>query len=189
MPLFSEIQITTTRLSLRPLKRGDESRLFEIHSDPEFMRYWSSQPWTSTEQAVAMIEKDQREMAAGEHIRLGIIRREDMVLIGTASIFKIDKQCRRAELGYGISRACWRRGFMKEAVTALIQYGFSVMNLNRLEADIDPRNIASGSSLERLGFQREGFLRERWIVGDEVSDSAIYGLLAKDWRRSCASAA
>jgi RimJ/RimL family protein N-acetyltransferase len=128
-------------------------------------------------------------MARGEQVRLGIISREHATLIGTCTIFKIDKQCRRAELGYGIARPFWRRGFMNEAVTSLIDYGFSALNLNRLEADIDPRNTASGHSLERLGFQREGFLRERWIVGDEVSDSAIYGLLANEWRQARGSAA
>ena len=60
--------------------------------------------------------------------------------------------------------------------------GATTIGLNRLEADIDPRNVASAGLLERLGFVREGLLRERWIVGDEVSDSALYGLLASDRR-------
>ena len=56
------------------------------------------------------------------------------------------------------------------------------MSLNRVEADIDPRNAASARTLGRLGFAKEGRLRERWIVNDEVSDSDLYGLLASDWR-------
>jgi RimJ/RimL family protein N-acetyltransferase len=54
--------------------------------------------------------------------------------------------------------------------------------LNRIEADIDPRNVASARSLERLGFSKEGHLRQRWIVNGEVSDSAFYGLLLSDWQ-------
>ena len=50
-----------------------------------------------------------------------------------------------------------------------------------MEADIDPRNHASARSLERLGFTREGLLRERWIVKGEVSDTALYGLLQREW--------
>src|SRR5260221_531021 len=57
-------------------------------------------------------------------------------------------------------------------------------NLNRLEADIDPRNVASARSLERFGFKKEGHLRERWIVAGEVSDTGFYGLLQSDWRRT-----
>jgi len=54
--------------------------------------------------------------------------------------------------------------------------------LNRIEADIDPRNPASAKTLECLGFQKEGLLRERWIVSDEVSDTAYYGLLRQEWQ-------
>ena len=70
---------------------------------------------------------------------------------------------------------------MQEALLALIQYGFSELRLNRIEADIDPMNLASARCLERLGFKLEGMLRERWIVAGVVSDSAMYGLLASDW--------
>lgn len=70
---------------------------------------------------------------------------------------------------------------MHEALGALISYAFENLALHRLEADIDPRNTASARSLERLGFQREGLLRERWIVAGEVSDTAFYGLLRSEW--------
>jgi RimJ/RimL family protein N-acetyltransferase len=181
MPTFSEIQLTTERLHLRPLAAGDAPALFEMHANPEFMRYWSSPPWTTIEQAVTLIARDQDEMAQGEHIRLGIFLHGTKHLIGTCSLFKLDQQCRRAELGYGIAQTHWRNGFMAEAVTALLRFGFSELNLNRVEADIDPRNTASGRSLEKLGFLCEGMLRERWIVGNAISDSALYGLLVKDW--------
>ena len=61
------------------------------------------------------------------------------------------------------------------------QYGFDVLNLNRVEADIDPRNDSSAKSLLRLGFSKEGDLRERWIVDGEVSDTALFGLLQREW--------
>jgi RimJ/RimL family protein N-acetyltransferase len=78
---------------------------------------------------------------------------------------------------------------MNEALAAVIDCAFDHrlgapfddLRLNRLEADVDPRNAASCRALERLGFQREGLLRERWIVAGEVSDSAMYGLLHADW--------
>lgn len=70
---------------------------------------------------------------------------------------------------------------MHEALTALINFGFEELDLNRIEADIDPRNEASLRSVERLGFIHEGHLRARWIVDAEISDSSIYGLLRRDW--------
>jgi ribosomal-protein-alanine N-acetyltransferase len=181
MPSYSDIVIKTSRLELRPLAQGDESRLFEIHSDPEFMRYWSSPPWTSLDQATALIQRDQAELAAGIQLRLGVRLAKEALLIGTCCLFKFHTQCRRAEVGYGIARASWRNGYMAEALSALIDFGFAELNLNRIEADIDPRNVASAKILEKLGFLREGYLRQRWIVDGEVSDSALYGLLAEDW--------
>jgi RimJ/RimL family protein N-acetyltransferase len=71
---------------------------------------------------------------------------------------------------------------MHEALTAVIDYAFGPLGLRRLEADTDPRNGASLRTLERLGFTREGLLRERWQVGDEIPDSALWGLLAREWR-------
>lgn len=181
MPSFSETTLHTPRLVLRPLVAEDDAQMFAIHSDAEFMRYWSSPPWTSIEQAQALIERDRRALAAGESLRLGVVRRDTSQLIGTCSLFGVVAQCRRAELGYGIARPHWRQGYQFEAASALIAWAFGELGLNRLEADVDPRNEASARSLEKLGFVREGFLRERWIVGDEVSDSALYGLLAREW--------
>ena len=182
MPLFADVQLRTDRLDLRPLRPEDAESLFRIYSDPEFTRYWSTAPWTSLSQATALIEKDLRELAADEALRLGIFLREQNRLIGTCSLFHVSAQCRRAEVGYGIAPAYWRQGYMFEAVSALLDFAFGTLAMNRLEADIDPRNTASARSLEKLGFRREGLLPERWIVDGEVSDSALYGLLARDWK-------
>ena len=77
---------------------------------------------------------------------------------------------------------------MHEALETLIAFGFTEMNLNRIEADVDPRNARSALSLERLAFQKEGHLRERWIVGDEVCDSLVCGLLLSEWKTKNAAA-
>jgi [ribosomal protein S5]-alanine N-acetyltransferase len=182
MQTFSNLQLSTTRLMLRPLQMADAERLLLIYSDPEFTRYWSTEPWTSLSQATALIEKDLRELATGGSLRLGLYLRDGGMLIGTCSLFHFVEQCRRAELGYGIARTHWRQGYMFEAISVLLKLAFVDLGLHRLEADIDPRNIASARSLEKLGFKLEGQLRERWIVGAEISDSAIYGLLASEWK-------
>ena len=71
---------------------------------------------------------------------------------------------------------------MGEALTALFGFAFGPMALRRLEADVDPRNENSLRILGRLGFRREGLLRERWNVGGEIQDTAFLGLLAREWR-------
>jgi RimJ/RimL family protein N-acetyltransferase len=71
---------------------------------------------------------------------------------------------------------------MFEATSTLLRFAFEQLSLHRVEADVDPRNEASIRLLEKLGFQREGYLRERWLVGEEINDTVFYGLLRREWR-------
>jgi [ribosomal protein S5]-alanine N-acetyltransferase len=182
MPSFSNLTLQTARLDLRPLAPTDVGALFALKSDAVVQRYGSHVAWTALQQAVDYIERDRQGMAEGQHAQLAIVRREDGAMVGTCNLYALDAQCRRADVGYALLPSAWGRGYANEAVTALLDWGFEHLLLNRVEADIDPRNAASARALERLGFTREGHLRERWIVGGEVSDSAIYGLLAREWR-------
>ncbi len=181
MLAFDRVTLNTQRLRLRPYTPSDAEALFAIYSDVRVMRYWSYPPWSSIDQANEMIAKDATTLAAGEHLRLGVETVDDARLVGHCSLFNLNAQCRRAEIGYGLAFDAWGHGYMHEALTAVLNYGFSELALNRVEADIDPRNAASAKALERLGFLNEGLLRERWVVDGEVSDSGLYGLLRRDW--------
>ena len=182
MPSYSDLTLATARLVLRPLTPADAPTLFALKSDPVVQRYGSHTPWTQPEQALAWLERDRQGMADGQHAQFAVCRRDDGAMVGTCTLYDIDTQCRCAEVGYALLPSAWGRGYANEAVTALLDWGFEHLGLNRVGADIDPRNAASARALERLGFTREGHLRERWIVGEEVSDSWIYGLLAREWR-------
>jgi len=71
----------------------------------------------------------------------------------------------------------------------VLDFAFGELRLHRLEADVDPRNLPSLRVLDRLGFTREGVLRERWLVAGETQDSLICGLLARDYVAGTAAAA
>ncbi len=182
MPGFSTIRLSSERLIIRWLHEDDAAAIFDIQSHPEVMRYWSSPPMTSIADAVKIIASSQAGYQSGEFLQLGIERTTDLALIGTCTLFHYSPVCRRAEIGYALGRSYWGKGYMQEALKRLIDYAFDELYLNRLEADVDPRNVASANVLKRLGFVMEGHLRERWIVSGEVSDSHIYGLLHRDWQ-------
>lgn len=188
MRQFDQVTLRTERLVLRPLREGDAADLFGIFSDPAVMRYWSTPPWPTVEAALEKIARDTKAMASGEYLNLGIESNTNGRLIGSCTLFSFVDQCKRAELGYALAHAAWGHGYMHEALCALLNYAVSVHELNRIEADIDPRNEGSARTLQRLGFQQEGYLRERWIVNGEVSDSALYGLLRRDWQQGAVSA-
>jgi RimJ/RimL family protein N-acetyltransferase len=190
MTPFAELFIETPRLLLRPLQEGDADALFAIFSDPAVMRYWSSPPWTDRSQALRLLANEREALAGRRDLRLGLVPRHGGGRVaGTLSLYQIDAGCRHADIGYALAPAEQGRGLMNEALAAVIALAFDHrpgapfddLLLNRLEADIDPRNVPSCRAMERLGFLREGLLRERWIVAGEVSDSAMYGLLRRDW--------
>jgi len=180
---FDPAPLRTARLVLRRLSQEDLDALFAIFSNLEVMRYWSTPPFTQRAQAEAKVRQFARGYDDGTSLNLGIERACDRVLVGTCALFDFHDASRRAQIGYCLGRPYWGAGFMHEALGALLDHAFADLALNRLEADIDPRNAASAKVLERLGFTREGLLRERWIVDGEVSDTALYGLLQREWRR------
>jgi len=181
MPVFDQVSIRTARILLRPLIESDAASLFAVYSDGRVARYLSKPAWSCIDQAHESIARDREALAAGKYLRLGLVVDGIKGLVGECSFFNWVEQCRRAEMGYAMAFDFWGNGFMHEGLTALLTYGFDELNLNRVEADIDPRNRSSARSLERLGFSNEGHLRERWIVNGEVSDTDLYGLLRADW--------
>jgi len=182
MPPFQPILIPTERLTLRFLKESDLPAVYDIFSHPEVMRYWSYPPWTDPSRAQEWLTRVQEGYDSGTALQLGIELQADLALVGTCTLFQFHAASRRAEMGYALGRPYWGAGYMHEALQAFVGYAFLTLELNRLEADIDPRNRASARTLERLGFQKEGYLRERWIVNDEISDTSLYGLLRREWQ-------
>jgi [ribosomal protein S5]-alanine N-acetyltransferase len=180
MPFFEPVTLTTPRLAMRPLREDDATGLFAMYSDPEFTRYWSFSAMTRLEQANAQLVRMMEACASGRDLIVAIELRETGQMIGTCTLFNLNEPCRRAEIGFGLCREFWGHGYIQEAIHALIEHAFMQLSLRRIEADIDPRNLGSARVLERAGFVREGLLRERWVVGGEVSDTALYGLLRSD---------
>ena len=184
MPQFDNVTLRTTRLLLRPLCPSDAEALLEVHSDAAVMQYSNTPPWSSIDQARALIDQGVRGIRTGEHLCLGIVPDDAGRVVGTCTVYAIAQPSRRAEIGFILGAHAWRRGYMAEALDALATYSFLELNLNRIEADTDPRNVRSITTLERLGFVREGYLREGWIIGAEKADTVLFGLLRSDWERT-----
>ena len=174
------------RVRLRRFDEGDVDALYATYSDPEATRYLARPAMTERAQAGEMLARIQAGYVDGSSLQLAIERRDDGAFLGVCLLFNFVERARRAEIGYILGRPHWSRGYASEALPALIDHGFEALGLNRIEADIDPRNAASARVLVRLGFVEEGRLRERWIVRGEPSESALYGLLRSDWIEAAA---
>jgi RimJ/RimL family protein N-acetyltransferase len=184
LPTVAVPVLESSRLRLRPYRASDAAAMFALYSDPRVMRYWSFPPWSAIAQAEAYLERVLGEMAEGRVLPWAVALRDDDLLVGTTTLFSLNPEQRRAEVGYSLSPAEQGRGLAAEALRVALAHAFDEVGLLRVEADVDPRNAPSCRLLERLGFRREGLLRARWHVAGEVCDSAFHGLLAPEFVRA-----
>ena len=183
MPLTAPERIDTERLVVRPVAEADLPALLEVNSDEQVTALLPYARWTSLDDARAWLERMMAIQASGSAIQLVIVDQATSLAIGTCLLFRFDDASARAELGYVLGRAHWGRGLMREALEGLLGHAFGAMGLRRIEAEVDVRNGPSSRLLGRLGFRREGLLRQRWFTKGEARDVEIHGLLQDEWRR------
>jgi ribosomal-protein-alanine N-acetyltransferase len=173
--------LTTARLVLRPFRDADRREVFELHSNARVMRYWDSAPWRDETQADRFLARCRALSDNEAGARVAVERRDTGRFIGWIGLQHRDHDNRSANLGYVFAEHAWGQGYATEAGRALLEWGFAVMDLNRVSAQTDTRNEASARVLTKLGFTLEGILRENVIVDGEVSDDATYSLLRREW--------
>ena len=163
--------IRTARLLLRPAREGDFAALHAMFSDPETMRYWDRPPHDAATTRAFL-----QGLLAGdgpESIER-IVEHEGRV-IGRVGMWRM------GEIGYIFDRSVWGQGFATEALGALIaEIWRRWPDLARLEAEIDPRNLASARVLEKLGFRLEREEARTLLLDGEWCDSAFYALGRSD---------
>jgi ribosomal-protein-alanine N-acetyltransferase len=131
-----------------------------VLGDPEVTRYHNMPTLATAAEARAALERLAQRYAARDTIRWAIELAEPLEMIGTVGLLRFDFEHRHADIGYEIARRCWNRGLATEAAGAVVQYGFSVLGLHRIEAGVLPGNDASVRVLQKLGFLEEGTRRD-----------------------------
>jgi RimJ/RimL family protein N-acetyltransferase len=181
------VLIPTERLVLRRFRVADAPVLAGYRSDPEVARYqsWDAPfPLLRAETAVANFSASDPDQPGW--FQYAVERAEDKALIGDVAV-RLHDNLKQAEIGFTLATAYQKSGYATEAVGAVLDRLFRVQGLHKVTGECDARNTASASLMERLGFTREGHLRQQtWIKG-EWTDDLIYGLLAEEWILSQAS--
>jgi [ribosomal protein S5]-alanine N-acetyltransferase len=176
--------LPTARLRLRPFDDADAGDLFALHSNARVLRYWDAPPWRERARAERFIAACRQMEREGTGARLAVDQASEGAFLGWCSLNRWNPDYRSASLGYCFAEPAWGHGYATEAARALLRWAFDTLDLNRVQAETDTRNLASARVLEKLGFVREGRLREDCVVNGDVSDSWVYGLLRQDWRPS-----
>jgi ribosomal-protein-alanine N-acetyltransferase len=176
--------LRTARLLLRPFTMADADAIFTLHSNAYVLRFWDAPPWSEHARAERFIAACGRMAEEGSGARLAMVRASDEAFIGWCSLTRWNPDYRSASMTYCLDDSAWGHGHATEAGRAMLQWAFDTLELNRVQAETDTRNTASARVLDKLGFVREGTLREDCVVNGEVSDSWVYGLIRRQWQPS-----
>jgi ribosomal-protein-alanine N-acetyltransferase len=173
--------LETSRLELREITPSYAAAILQLFGDEAVVRYMDIAALATLDEAQEIIDWAGTLFAHGRGVRWGIVRKGDSTLIGTCGYHNWDHSSRRAEVGYDLAPAQWGKGLMHEALEAVLTYGFEKMGLNRVQAMVHPENARSIHLLQRLGFTREGVLREWRFYKGQFWDETCFSLLRHEW--------
>ncbi|WP_134683055.1 GNAT family N-acetyltransferase [Brevibacillus migulae] len=155
--------LETNRLVLREMTEQDASDLYAYYSDREVSKHLDWFGPESEEHAKKLIAYWREQYQEDTFMRFGIVRKGENKIIGTIPINPVRGPFRwklPVVLGYDLSRDYWNQGIMTEALEAVIAYIFETLGNHRITAEVIPDNAASLKVLEKLGFEKEGLLRQ-----------------------------
>jgi ribosomal-protein-alanine N-acetyltransferase len=177
--------LETPRLRLRLLADSDAAAMHKFYGDSEVMRYWDSLPSRDIAETADHIRRS-RELSTQVHGAFAVTFRDCDCMIGMVNYHDRRLQHRRLSVGWLLAKPWWRQKIMSEAMAVFLVYCFDHLDAHRIEARIEPGNIASMRLAKRLGFEREGLMRDRVFVGDQPRSQYLWALLCPNWRRRIA---
>lgn len=176
------IFLETERLQLRKIIADDYQEVFKLFSDKELLKYTDNRLHNTHEDTKKLLKKFEDDFTKDKAVRWVIYHKNDKKIIGLISIYQIDRYHKFATLGSFLCRKYQKKGLMPEARKATIKYAFDMLGLNRLEAQVFEKNIPSIKMLEKLGFQKEGLLRENFMINNKLENSYMFSLIKKDFK-------
>ncbi|MFJ5624034.1 GNAT family N-acetyltransferase [Peribacillus loiseleuriae] len=171
--------LETDRLILREINKEDAEGLFACFSHNDVTRFYGQETLESIEQAEKFVDFFSKNYINKRGIRWGIERKGTKGIIGTIGFNAWLPKHKRAEIGYEIHPEQWRKGYTMEAVSKVISYGFEKMNLTRIGAVVFIENEASNKLLTKIGFQKEGILRDYMYQNGKAHDTYVYSFLKR----------
>ncbi|HEV7475041.1 MAG TPA: GNAT family protein [Pyrinomonadaceae bacterium] len=167
------------RVVLRPPTKNDEAEFIALNRASRVFHRGLVSPPKTPEQFADFLQRSRRE----DTVCLLICLAEGGAIIGAINFSQIFRGgFQNAYLGYYIGADYAGQGYMTEALRLALSYGFEHLKLHRLEANIQPQNVASIALVKRAGFVREGFSRRYLKVSGQWRDHERWALIAEDWK-------
>lgn len=174
--------LETARLHLIQIGPEHTDALFNILSKDEVTQYYGMDSIEDRLVAEKMISSFQFGFESQRSYRWGLQLKDSGEFIGTIGLNNLNVGARKSEIGYELHPAHWRKGLAKEAVTEVLRYSFSELELYRIGAVTYPANEVSSGMLKKLGFKEEGKLRGYLYQRGKSHDALIFSLLQTEWK-------
>jgi [ribosomal protein S5]-alanine N-acetyltransferase len=178
--LFPELR--TPRLTLRSSEPSDLEAVFKGLSDPAVIAYYGV-AYKSKQEAKVQLDWYEYVWQNDEGIYWMLTESATGRFLGTVGLYHWMQPNRKAELGFWLNPAEWRKGYMTEALSPVLRYGFDTMDLNRMEALVEEGNTPAAALLKKTGFAHEGTMRncELKEADDVFISLQLYGLLRQEY--------
>ena len=172
--------LSTNRLDLVEIKQMHLDDLYKLFSDENVTRFYNLLPLKNGKEAQKSIDWFQARFKDKLGIRWGIAIKGQENIIGTVGFNNFTKR-HRANIGYDLKTEHWNNGYITEALTTVISFGFNQLEINRIEAEVMQGNVISEKVLEKLNFKNEGVLREWMYWNEKHYDMTMFSLLKSDY--------
>ncbi len=173
--------IETQNLILESFSTDDAQELFNIRSDMRVVEYLDRDPHKTIDESKAMIQNIEQSYKDKTGINWLIRKKTTNEVVGYIGFWQLIRESVRAEIGYALKPEYWGKGFMSEALSQVIEFGFKKFGLHSVMGNVNPQNHNSIKILEKFGFKKEAHFREDYLFKGKYLDSAIYCLLETDF--------
>lgn len=177
-------EIKTHRLHLRKLCREDVARFFGFAGSEAVTKYMLWKPHRELSESVASIEKAISRYENGNSYRWAIALGENDSLIGIIDLLGFNGTENTCSFAYMIAEEYWGRGFGTEALTAVLEFAFTKLNVAAVEADHFAENAASGAVMRKVGMKYCGTVPGKYEKNGMIYDAVQYRITRKEWENS-----
>ena len=178
--------LTTERLILsRPVEGDMQHIIHYLDSDKIYSENTANMPYPYKEADAEFLihEVVDKGFENETDFVFAIRNKENGLIMGLIGIHHWDKTNQKAEIGYWLGKEFWNKGYVTEAMTEVLAFGFKVLNLNKMFAVFFPHNPASGRVMEKSGMKQEAVLKQEIYKNGKFLDFVRYSILKEDFKK------
>ena len=173
--------LETHHFSLRKINEEDIPAIFDYGSNPNVSKQVSWETHQTTADTSVFVEMILEGYEQGTKALWGMELKSTGKLVGTIDFVTIQERHRKAEIGYVLSEDCWGKGYMTEAASRIIAYGFEELQLERIQARCFVENEGSSRVMEKVGMSFEGTMRNAMFAKGKFQNLNMYAIVFEDY--------